>query len=123
MDACNKMYSKLAEQDDTLPVHDFCGEAWLNAEVVVLREHVQRVGTREWALCAERVSAVFGSPGRTERACGTYYHDNVFVAGADGAVQVKAKRRPSKARRPRRDRIARPASVFRRRPSANEIAC
>ena len=45
------------------------------------------------------------------------------LAGADGAVEVKSKRQPSKARRPRRDRIARPASVFRRRPSANEIAC
>ena len=119
------MYSLLAAQDDRLPVHVFAGEAtWLDAEVVVLREHVQRVGTREWALCAERVSAVFGSPGRTERACGTYYHDNVFVAGADGAVQAKAKTKAmKKARRPRRHRIARPASVFRRRSSANEIAC
>ena len=118
------MYSLLAAQDDTLPVYEFAGEAaWLDAEVVVLREHVQRVGKREWALCAERVSAVFGSPGRSKDACRDYYRQNNFVAGADGAVQVKAKRRPSKARRPRRDRIARPASVFRRRPRPHEIAC
>ena len=118
------MYSKLAEQDDTLPVHDFCGEAWLDAEVVVLREHVQRIGTREWALCAKRVAAVFGSPGRTVAACANYYRDNDLAAGADGAVQVKAKRRPSKARRPRRDRIARdPPHFVRRRPRPHEIAC
>ena len=118
------MYSRLAEQDDTLPVHVFGGgEAWLDAEVAALREHVENDGPGKWSLCAKRVSAVFGSLGRTEIACSNYYRDNVFVEGADGAVQVKAKRRPSKARRPRRDRIARPASVFRRRPRPHEIAC
>ena len=118
------MYSKLAAQDDTLPVHDFCCEAWSDDEVVVLREHVQRVGTREWALCAKRVSAVFGSPGRTYGACAQYYRDNDFVAGADGAVEVKTKTKAmQKARRPRPDHIARPASLFRRRPRPHEIAC
>ena len=117
------MYSKLAEQDDTLPVHDFCGEAWLDAEVVAFREHVESDGPRKWGLCEKRVSAVFGSPGRTVAACANYYRDNDFVAGAAGEVKVKAKRKPSKARRPRPDHIARPASLFRRRPSANEINC
>ena len=125
--ACWTMYSRLAEQDDTLPVHVFGGEAWLDAEVAALHEHVESDGPRDWALCAKRVSAVLGSPGRTRDACSQYYSRNDFVAGAAGeAVQVKRKpqpRRPSKARRPRRDRIARPASVFRRRPRANEIAC
>ena len=117
------MYSKLAEQDDRLPVHDLNGEAWSDDEVAALLKHVESDGRSKWALCAKRVSAVFGSPGRSKDACRDYYRQNNFVAGADGAVQVKAKRRPSKARRPRRDRIARPASVFRRRPRPHEIAC
>ena len=101
------MYSKLAAQDDRLPVHDFCCEAWLDDEVAALREHVESNGTSKWALCAKRVSAVFGSPGRSENACRWYYRDNDLVAGADGAVQAKRKSSATKkARRPRRHRIA-----------------
>ena len=118
------MYSLLAAQDDRLPVHVFAGEAtWLDAEVVVLREHVQRVGTREWALCAERVSAVFGSPGRTWKACASYYRDNFLVGAAGEAVQVKKSTAMRKARRPRRDHIERPPHFVRRRPRPHEIAC
>ena len=101
------MYSKLAAQDDRLPVHDFCCEAWLDDEVAALREHVESDGRSKWALCAKRVSAVFGSPGRSENACRWYYRDNDLVAGADGAVQAKRKSSATKkARRPRRHRIA-----------------
>jgi hypothetical protein len=118
------MYSKLAAQDDTLPVHVFAGEAWLAAEVAALRGHVESNGMSKWRLCAERVSAVFGSPGRSAVACCNYYRDNNIVAGADGeVVQVKKTTAMRKARRPRRHRIARPASLFRRRPSANKIKC
>ena len=61
------MYSLLAAQDDTLPVHVFSGEAaWLAAEVAALAKHVESNGTSKWGLCAERVSAVDGSPGRSE---------------------------------------------------------
>ena len=117
------MYSLLAAQDDRLPVHVFAGEAtWLDAEVVVLREHESN-GTSKWGLCEKRVSAVFGSPGRTWKACASYYRDNFLVGAAGEAVQVKKSTAMRKARRPRRHRIARPASLFRRRPSANEIAC
>ena len=100
------MYSRLAEQDDTLPVHVFGGgEAWLDAEVAALREHVENDGPGKWSLCAKRVSAVFGSLGRTEIACSNYYRDNVFVEGADGeadgrrtyAVSEKARERDLKA--------------------------
>lgn len=107
--ACCIVYSLLAEQDDRLPVHVL---AWLDAEGVALREHVESHGPGKWGLCAERVSAVDGSPGRSEGACASYYRGNVFVAGADGAVQAKAKTKAmKKARRPRRHRIARPASL------------
>ena len=58
------MYCLLAAQDDRLPAYDFCGEAWLDAEVVAFREHVESDGPRKWGLCEKRVSAVFGSPGR-----------------------------------------------------------
>ena len=118
------MYCLLAAQDDTLPVHDFCGEAWLDAEVAALREHVESDGPGKWGLCEKRVSAVFGSPGRSASACCNYYHQNDLVVGADGVVEVKAKQRPSKARRPRRDRIARdPPHFVRRRLRPHEIAC
>ena len=107
------MYSLLAAQDDRLPVHVFSGEAaWLDAEVAALREHLREVGPRKWGLCEKRVSAVDGSPGRSESACSSYYRQNAFVEGADGAVEVKAKQRPSKARHPRRDRIARDPPHF-----------
>ena len=91
------MYSKLAAQDDRLPVHDFCCEAWLDDEVAALREHVESNGTSKWGLCAERVSAVFGSLGRTASACTNYYRDNNIAAGADGAAEVKSKRRRLRA--------------------------
>ncbi len=101
------MYSKLAAQDDRLPVHDFGGEAWSDDEVAALREHVESDGRSNWALCAKRVSAAFGSPGRSENACRCYYRDNDLVVGADGAVQAKRKSSATKkARRPRRHRIA-----------------
>ena len=107
------MYCLLAAQDDRLPAYDFCGEAWLDAEVVAFREHVESDGPRKWGLCEKRVSAVFGSPGRSARACCNYYHHNTFVEGAAGeAVQVKKSTAMRKARRPRRHRIARPGSLF-----------
>ena len=56
--ACRAMYSRLAEQDDRLPVHEWGGEeVWLDAEVAALREHVESDGPRKWGLCAKRVSA------------------------------------------------------------------
>jgi hypothetical protein len=120
------MYSRLAEQDDTLPVHVFGGgEAWLDAEVAALREHVENDGPGKWSLCAKRVSAVFGSLGRTSDACASYYHARDFVAGAAGeAVQVKKTTAMRKARRQRRHRIARdPPHFVRRRLRPHEIAC
>ena len=119
------MYSLLAAQDDRLPVHVFAGEAtWLDAEVVVLREHVQRVGTREWALCAERVSAVSGSPGRSENACANYYRDNNFVEAPPARRSRSRASASDRGRGARVDTASRdPPHFVRRRPRPHEIAC
>ena len=121
--ACNQLYSRLAAQDESLPVFIFGAEEWLDEEKAAYRAHVQRSGSSRWAVCAESVSAVGGSPGRTEEACKGFYYDNVFVEGVAGAPgQYKPTSRASAPIKKARAALKRLGKAFAKKVEASLVA-